>query len=316
MNRIDRLTAMILMLQGHRVITADKIAAHFEISARTVYRDMAALGEAGVPIVAEAGVGYTLMRGYHMPPVMFTDEEVAALFMCSELTEKFGDESLKKPLREAMLKVRSVLPPDRRDYLSRLGNSISVQAPALRGLGKERSLMPVQEAVVRRRCLSLNYNTAGQGEISKRVVEPLGVVFYSQRWHLIAWCRLRCGIRDFRLDRITALRMLEESFAGHEDFSLMEYLRHQVDTDELTPVKMVCESWALDRVLAEMPAQIVRHSELPGGRVEIEVLAYSLDWLSGWLLGLGLGAEVISPDELRQKVAAAALELAARYEKK
>ena len=94
MNRIDRLTGMILLLQGQRVITAEQIAAHFEISVRTVYRDLAALGEAGVPIVAEAGVGYSLMRGYHMPPVMFTEDEAAALFMSGEVTEQIADDSL------------------------------------------------------------------------------------------------------------------------------------------------------------------------------------------------------------------------------
>ncbi|MFT6379079.1 MAG: putative DNA-binding transcriptional regulator YafY, partial [Akkermansiaceae bacterium] len=84
MNRIDRLTAMILMLQSHRVVTAEQIAGHFELSVRTVYRDLSALGEAGVPIVAEAGVGYSLMPGYHMPPVMFSEEEAAALLMSGE----------------------------------------------------------------------------------------------------------------------------------------------------------------------------------------------------------------------------------------
>jgi predicted DNA-binding transcriptional regulator YafY len=122
MNRIDRLTAMILMLQGHRVVTAEQLAEHFELSVRTVYRDISALGEAGVPIVAEAGVGYSLMRGYHMPPVMFTEEEAAALFTSGELCEQFGDESLKQSMKGALLKVRAALPDDRKDFLRRLGD--------------------------------------------------------------------------------------------------------------------------------------------------------------------------------------------------
>ena len=80
MNRVDRMLATILLLQSRRVIKAEDIAEHFEISLRTVYRDMAALSEAGVPVAAEAGVGYSLLRGYLMPPVMFTAEEASALF--------------------------------------------------------------------------------------------------------------------------------------------------------------------------------------------------------------------------------------------
>ncbi|MGI9240132.1 MAG: helix-turn-helix transcriptional regulator [Verrucomicrobiales bacterium] len=316
MNRIDRLTAMILMLQSHRVVTAEQMAGHFEISVRTVYRDVAALGEAGVPIVAEAGVGYALMRGYHMPPVVFTEEEAAAIFMSSELTEQFGDDSLKRSMRAAMLKIRAVLPDERRDYLGRLGNAVSVVGPSTRGLGDERFLMPVQEAVVRRRCLELEYDTGGRGEITQRTVEALGVAFYGRRWHLIGWCQRRQAIRDFRLDRIQSLEVLDTTFDGHEAFVLMDYLRHEVDPDELIPVKFQCDRWVIDRVLAEMPAQLVQRSDQAGGRCEIEALAYSLDWLAGWLLGLGAAAEVLSPEMLRAKVAAAANEIADRYTKK
>ncbi len=303
---------MILMLQSHRVVTADQIAAHFEVSVRTVYRDIAALGEAGVPILAEAGVGYSLMRGYHVPPIMFTEEEAAALFMSGELTEQLGDESLKRSLRGALLKVRAALPAERKDYLSRLADVVGVwgSAPAEPG---GLSLMPVQEAVVRRRCLQMTYDAGGRGELTERVVEPLGLVFYGSRWHLIAWCRLRRDFRDFRLDRMRGWQVLGESFAGHESFSLMAFLHREVDPCELTPVVFECERWAMERVLAEMPAQLEHHVDLAAGRVRIDALAYSLDWLAGWLLGLGEAAEVRSPEELRQKVRAAALGVAGRY---
>ena len=178
MNRIDRLTGMILLLQGQRVITAEQIAGHFEISVRTVYRDIAALGEAGVPIVSEAGVGYSLMRGYHMPPVMFTEDEAAALFMSGEVTEQIADDSLKQSLRSALLKVRSVLPQEKKDYLHRLKDTVGGWFRRGGGDGKRESLMPVQEAVVRRRCVSIRYNTANRGAITERTVEPLGLVFY------------------------------------------------------------------------------------------------------------------------------------------
>ncbi len=318
MNRIDRLTAMILLLQSHRVVTAEKIADHFEISVRTVYRDIVALGEAGVPIVAEAGIGYALMRGYHMPPVMFTEDETAALFMSGELTEQFGDESLKQSMRAAMLKVRGALPTERNDYLGRLSKSVSVSGPFSPGRDAQpddqsQHLMPAQKAVVNRCCLAIHYNTGARGDITERVIEPLGLVYYARRWHLIGWCRLRGGVRDFRLDRIDALKATGEIFERREDFSVVEYLKHEVDCDQLTTVTMEIQPWILDRVLADMPARMTQRSELADGRIRIEAMAYSLDWLTGWLAAVGTAAQVVSPPKLRRKMRERAQELAAHY---
>ena len=167
MNRIDRLTAIILMLQSHRVVTADRIAEHFEISVRTVYRDIAALGEAGVPIMAEAGIGYSLMRGYNVPPVMFTEAETAALFMSGEISKQFGDDSLNKSLEGALLKVRAVLPEAHKGYLNKLDGSVEIWSRP-NGFQEDRTLIPMQEAVVRKRCVAVHYDTGGRGEVTER----------------------------------------------------------------------------------------------------------------------------------------------------
>lgn len=315
MNRIDRLTAMILMLQGRRVVTAEQIAEHFEISVRTVYRDIAALGEAGVPIVAEAGVGYALMKGYHMPPVMFTEAEAAALLTSSELAEQFGDESLKKTMRSAMLKVQATLPAERRDYLGRLEAAVRVVGPES-GEGDDTRLLSLQEAVVRRRCLKIQYNTGGENELSDRVIEPLGVTYYGRHWHLVAWCRMRAAFRDFRLDRISACEGLAETFTGHEDFSLMDFLHEEIKDLELFPVTLVFENRALDRALAELPARMDSREALEGGRTRVEARAYSLKWLSGWLIGFQQSVVVEAPDELRETTLQALESLIGHYSEK
>src|SRR4029453_17145600 len=129
MNRVDRLMATIVHLQSRRVVRAEDIAERFEISLRTVYRDLAALGEAGIPIVAEAGIGYSLVKGYHLPPVMLTVEEASALSVGGKLVENLTDASLRKEMESALLKIRSVLPLERRDYLDRLERSTTVVPP-------------------------------------------------------------------------------------------------------------------------------------------------------------------------------------------
>lgn len=313
MNRIDRLTGMILLLQGQRVITAEQIAEHFEISVRTVYRDLAALGEAGVPIVAEAGIGYSLMRGYHMPPVMFTEDEAAALFMSGEVTEQIADDSLKQSLRAALLKIKSVLPQEKRDYLSRLRDAIGVWFRRGGGDDRKLSLMPIQDAVLRRRCLALRYDAAGKGKITTRVVEPLGLVFYSRQWHLIGWCRLRKDFRDFRLDRFAGWEVLDECYHGHANFSVKAFLQEKIDGDELFPATVRVNREVIERFRSEMPCTSLEEQRQPDGSIEVEILTCSMPWLTSWLLGYGTLVEAVEPQELRDSLHEAAMAVAARY---
>jgi len=313
MNRIDRLTGMILLLQSHRVITAEQIAAHFEMSVRTVYRDLAALGEAGVPILAEAGVGYSLMRGYHIPPVMFTEHEASALFMSGEVTEQVADDSLRGALRSALLKIRAVLPKERQDHLNRMKKSLGVWlSPRSKG-DDQRSLMPLQQAVMHRRCVSLAYNAGSRGEITSRVVEPLGMMFYAQEWHLIAHCRLRNEFRDFRLDRMVRWEVLTEGFSGHEDFSVKSFLAGVLNEQEMMPATVCFQPAAMDRVRREMMCAHVSEEVMADGQVCMEFLAYSQEWLAGWLLSLGPLAEVVRPPEMRQRMRQLALEIVQRH---
>ncbi|HSI62611.1 MAG TPA: YafY family protein [Candidatus Saccharimonadia bacterium] len=313
MNRIDRLTGMILLLQGQRVITAETIAEHFEISVRTVYRDLAALGEAGVPIVAEAGIGYSLMRGYHMPPIMFTEDEATALFLSGEVTEQVADDSLRQALRSAMLKVKSVLSQEKRDYLQKLGQSVGVRLRRSNGAARHEALMPIQDATVKRRCLAISYNTANRGAITERIVEPLGVVYYAREWHLLAWCRMRQEVRDFRLDRIQTWHLLDEVFHGHEDFSIKDFLRRDMAHEEVTSAVVIAQPFILDRLLNELPGTPVARHRLDDGRVRLELLTFSLEWLGYFLLGYGVMVEAVEPTQLRTAVRTAALAVAERY---
>jgi len=315
MNRIDRLTGMILLLQSQRVITAEQVADHFEISVRTVYRDLAALGEAGVPILAEPGVGYSLMRGYHMPPVMFTEDEAVALFLSGEITERVADESLRTALRSALLKVRSVLPHERHDYLNRLRDVVKVETPNSQQEENHQSFMPLQQAVVRKQCVALHYNTAGRGTVTDRMVEPLGLVYYGHHWHLIAYCRLRLEIRDFRLDRIVGWQLVPERFSGHEDFSLKEFLAGVLSGMDSLPVTVIFHKAALDRMYREMPGTPLNQEPLTDHTVKVEMLAFSLHWLANWLLSFGTDMQVLEPLALQNTIAEMAGEILEKHRK-
>jgi predicted DNA-binding transcriptional regulator YafY len=314
MNRVDRLMAIVVRLQSRRVVRAEDIAADFEISVRTVYRDLAALGEAGIPIMAEAGVGYSLMKGYHLPPVMFTAEEASALSIGGKLVEHLTDASLRKQMDSALLKIRSVLPRERQDYLDRLERSTAVVSRGLTALPRlaSETLIPVQRALADCRVLAMDYHGLQRQEMTRRQVEPLGLVYYSDNWHLIAYCRLRRDVRDFRTDRICRLQVQNEIFPGHADFSLKRYLEAAAQAGKFESARVRFKPEIMERVRREWHCRLVEEKQEPEG-VVVTLLAYSLEWLAGWVFSFGSMAEVLAPERLRQLVGAEAETVAANY---
>jgi len=305
MNRTDRLVAMVMFLQGRRLVRAEDMAKHFEISVRTVYRDLSALSEAGVPISGEPGVGYSLMKSYHLPPVMLTVEEASALFVGAELARQFTDGSLQPPIEAAVLKLRAILPQDRQDYLEQLGKKTVVIGPAAASGGTpsaEREwLLPLQEAAVRRRVVKIRYRARARDDDTVRTVEPLGVVFYAAGWYLVAWCRLRGDLRHFRLDRIRMVETQEEVFEPRAEFSLATHLQEGAAQEQTIRTRIWFSRHALDRARRESLIAIVEEKTTSDG-AEIVMATYSLGWLASWLLSFGGEAEALEPESLRQQV--------------
>jgi predicted DNA-binding transcriptional regulator YafY len=314
MNRIDRLVATVLLLQSRRLIRAQDIAEHFGISIRTVYRDLLALQEAGVPLAAETGEGYSLVEGYHLPPVMFTQEEANALFVGGEFVQRLTDASLQKHAESALLKIRAVLPEDRQDYLERLLQSTSVlaQQSYFREGFRDDVLVLMQDAVVKRHVLDMEYYTVSRDDVTKRQVEPLYLLYYSNHWHLIAYCRLRQDYRDFRTDRIKTIKTTEEVFPPREGFSLTKYLHdaNQVENPQEARVKF-----------KPAAAKRVRGRYFMGGVEEIAAdnslivtfVVPALEVLVDWLLSFGTEIEILHPPRLQELLLQEAQKIAAYF---
>jgi predicted DNA-binding transcriptional regulator YafY len=315
MNRTDRLVAMVLFLQGRRVVRASEMAAHFEVTERTIYRDIAALGEGGVPISGEAGVGYCLMKGYQLPPVMFTAEEASALFVGGEMVKQFTDASLQGPMASALDKLRAVLPRDRQDHVHKLVSRTIVRGRMGRAapdIGSQRWMVTVQQGVVLRRVLRMAYRGLDREEETQRDVEPLGVVFYGGAWTLVAWCRLRTGIRHFRVDRIRRLELLPVVFTPRDDFSLAEHMERSSHEGDTEPVRIWFHAHAQERAQRESYATLSEEKKRDGG-AEFTLYSYSLEWTAQWLLSFGDRAEAVAPPKLRQLVRTAAEKVAAKH---
>lgn len=314
MNRIDRLTAILIQLQTKRVVRAEEIADRFEISVRTVYRDVKALMEGGVPIGSEAGKGYFIVDGYHLPPVMFTQDEASSMMLAGKLVEKMADKSVRAAFDSALHKIRAVLNESEKDHLENLESHIEVFLRSRYEVREQKDypdhfMTDIQRAVVKKQVLRIAYSN-NEEEDTVREVEPVGIFYYSMAWHLIGWCRLRNGYRDFRADRIRTLTATGETFAGRDVISLKEYFQSMFQTNRAL-VKVVV---TFNKVaLRGRPIYgSINQTDL-GDKVRAEFMIDNLSYLSHWLLMYGANVEVEEPDELRAMMAELAGELYAHY---
>lgn len=218
--RISRLTAIVTQLQTKRLVTATELAAKFAVSVRTIYRDMGALEEAGIPIYVEEGKGYSIMAHYRLPPVMFTESEASALILAEQLVMINKDASLVKEYAAAIDKIKAVLLPTAKDKANLLAER--TQFNQIKGLERTSShLSALQFALTNFLLISIAYTNQAD-ETTNRIVEPFALLSTREQWLLVAWCRLRKEFRYFRLDRIGKLDVLSERFTPH-DMTLQEF---------------------------------------------------------------------------------------------
>jgi predicted DNA-binding transcriptional regulator YafY len=218
--RISRLTAIITQLQTKRLVTASELASKFSVSVRTIYRDIRALEDAGIPIYVEEGKGYSLMEHYRLPPVMFTESEATALITAEQLVLNNKDSSLIEDYSAAIDKIKSVLIRDVKDKTNLL--SERTQFNQIKQIERTSSnLSALQFALTNFLLTKIEYANEAN-ETTERTIEPFALLSTRSNWLLVAWCLLRQDFRYFRLDRIKKLEVLSERFTPH-DLTLQAY---------------------------------------------------------------------------------------------
>lgn len=223
MNRIDRLFGILTLLQSKKYVPAEKIADKFKISIRTVYRDIKALCEQGIPVSFEQYKGYFIVQGYFLPPVSFSSEEANALLLMESVVSGFADKSIRIHYSNALSKVKAVLRTSQKEKLEILNNNIHFQVPPCFQYDFE-YLSVLQNAISSHTIVQLNYKNS-KNEISKRDIEPIGLIFYAFGWHLIGWCHIRQKYRDFKVPRILSLKNSEQPFTKKDHLSLNDYMK-------------------------------------------------------------------------------------------
>jgi len=221
MRRADRLFQIVNVLRRRRTATtATHLAERLGVSERTVYRDVRDLILAGTPIDGEAGVGYRIRPGYDLPPLMFDRDEIQALVLGARIVRQFGDPALARASDAILGKVAAIVPKD----LAPLVADTRLFVPSTIGAGTSAdALGRAREALIARRKLELSYAKT-DGGATKRTVRPLGIFFWGRTWTLAAWCELRQDFRNFRLDRVAASAMLDETFEDEAGKALRDML--------------------------------------------------------------------------------------------
>lgn len=223
MNRIDRLFGILTLLQSKKYSTAEKIAEKFNISVRTVYRDIKALAEQGIPVSFEQPKGYFIVQGYFLPPVAFNSDEANALLLMESLVYGFADKSIQTHYSNALNKIKAGLRNSQKEKLEFLNDNIRLQVPSCFTNNYE-YLSVIQSTIASKTILEFEYKN-NSSEISERQAEPIGLIFYALNWHLIAWCNMRNDYRDFRVSRILRLKNTEIPFCKANHIALSDYMK-------------------------------------------------------------------------------------------
>lgn len=313
MKRIERMHAILLQLQSKRVVTAQEIANNFGTSLRTVYRDIRSLEESGVPIGAEAGIGYFLNESYTLPPVMFTTEEVFALITAAPFMKSMTTNQTVKSFDKALLKIKAIMPHHQKDRLAALESKIAVKTGISQPSATNESayLFSIQQALADSKLLTIKYKAVDATE-TERQIKPLTLCYYMLKWHLIAHCTLRNEIRDFRLDRITALELSSISFQKMA-FNLDEYFKNGMNHTEWHKITLLVSKSTLSAIdIGKYWHGYIEQIETEKG-IEVRFLNPDLNYFAKWLLSISPVPKIIEPAELTSKVKELVKQLASQY---
>ena len=290
------------------------MADRFNISLRTVYRDVKALDESGVPVIGEAGSGYTIMEGYRLPPVMFTQEEASALLLGAKLAEQFTDGTIKRHFHAALFKIKAVLRSPDKEYVDSLTEHIEILSRySPDSDSSQQHLSLLQQAVVHKKIVLLHYRSNLKEEITRRKVEPIGLLHYGSAWHLIGWCQLRNDYRDFRMSRMLGVALDDQTFDPSSHPSIREYidqLRKGSDLEEVivhfdkATVKYLQEQKYLNGFVSQEELET---------SVRMKFLTSSLAYFARWLLMYTCSVRIESPAALNSLMSELSENLSAHY---
>ncbi len=302
LNRFDRIVAIMVHLQSGRVIKAQEMAERFDVSLRTIYRDIKSLEAAGMPLIGEPGVGYSVMEGYKLPPVMFTREEAGSFVAAEKLMQQFTDKKLGSVFESAMYKVKSVLRGHAKDYMEALETQVMV-SPAHEMFNEHipNALEILLDCIAEKKQVQLKYKPFFADSHSNRNVEPIGLFHENGYWYMMGYCHLRNDYRQFRTDRIEYIEKCVSPFTKVHG-AVSQYM-NKPQCDTLHPVTIrVKRSMAKYIQTSKKFYGFVSEKNM-GDQVEMHFLTQDIEEaFPRWYLMFADKAEIVEPYALKHRL--------------
>ncbi|MGJ7033570.1 helix-turn-helix transcriptional regulator [Niabella hirudinis] len=302
MNKFDRIVAILIQLQSRRIVKAQDLAERFQVSLRTIYRDIRSLQTAGVPISSEAGVGYELVEGYRLPPVMFTREEASSFVAAEKLMQKFIDKRLGDHFASAIAKMKAVLRMADKDWISSIEEQVLVrQGRSIFNEKVPEAMSVLFDSLARKEQVEVSYKKLESSDPELRMIEPVGVFHENAFWYLMAYCHLRKDYRRFRTDRIHGIRKTEDPFTK-EHPELKTFLGPQQEVPR-TKVRIIVAPKAAGHLQWNRHHQGFTEEKATEDGIEMTFMSrYPESDFARWFLGFGDHARILEPESLRQCV--------------
>lgn len=301
MNRIDRLSAILIMLQSSSVVKTKQIADRFDIGTRTVYRDIRALEDAGIPIAGTAGTGYSLVDGFKLPPLMFTQEEAFAFLAAERLVYRFTDAGFKEGYKAGIEKIRAVMRLAEKETMENLDDKIhSLEFRSTQPSESENTLQVLMSEVAQKKKVKLVYFSYDKQEETERVVDPIGLFFSLSNWYLVAFCNIRNDYRTFRISRIKSLETTDDGF-NIEHPPLNSFLEKLSEREKLHEVVIEVSKSDFSLINETKYYQGLIAEKEVGDKVELHFMVFSLERFSRWYLSFVDIVTIVSPRELEEK---------------
>lgn len=302
--RFDRIVDILIQLQSKRVIKAQELADRFQVSLRTIYRDIKSLEKAGVPIIGEAGAGYSIVDGYKLPPVVFNKEEALSFIGAEKLMERYMDKHMISNFKSAVYKVKSVLKHSEKELISSLENQIHLNAKSYDIFNKDvpEALSIFFKGIASKKQINIQYKGVQDEKNIARTVEPIGLYNDNGFWYIAAYCILRNDYRQFRADRIAAIQLSEKEFE-EERISLDHYLSEIRKNIQTTKIRLITSfklaahlHW--ERLHFGFVEEIVKEDHIE------MIFEYSgnFDYFARWFMMFADDSEIIEPIFLKSRV--------------
>lgn len=299
--RFDRLLSIYFYLQSKPLVKAQDLADKYEVSLRTIYRDIKSLEQAGIPIIGEPGYGYSLMNTYKIQPISFNEQEALSFGVAEKLMQHYLDKEMGEHFSNALLKMKSVLRISDKENVADLESKVLINKKKnFLNENVPAALAMLFESMVKRRQLHLIYKSV-ESNLQNRNIEVVGVFQEGQFWYFVAYCHLRQSIRQFRLDRIEHIRLTDQRYTQQLE-PLSVYLEEKKKDEVLIPVRILVNKEMARYLEWERQFYGFVREEEKGNAVEMLFHSSQLEHFARWFMMFADEATILEPENLKIKV--------------